>query len=426
MKDLSYIQGEACLNGIALQQIAKQFGTPCYVYSRSTIEENYQAFNQAFQKAAWPGFSHQVCYAVKANSNLAILNTLAHLGSGFDLVSSGELARVLAAGGNPQKIIFSGVGKQTHEIEAALQKDIYCFNVESEAELERIQAIAKQAGKKAAIALRINPDINALTHPHIATGLKENKFGIALASLAALRSTIKKMSHLELIGLSCHLGSQWVKPEPFYEALVCLRKLYADFSADHFPLKHLNVGGGLGVRYQNERPPSRADYVSIIKEIFSSLPVHVIVEPGRSIIADAGLLLTRVEYIKETPEKNFAIVDAAMNDLLRPALYHAWHDIIPLRSKDTPAKLYDLVGPVCESADCFGRNRRLRLQANDLLAILMTGAYGSSMSSNYNSRPRVAEVMIDGERIELIRRRETIEELYALEKIPHKKIETFS
>ncbi len=420
MKNLRYINGEAYLEGVSLKSIAEQFGTPCYVYSRSILENNYREFDNAFQTQPGGTLNHQLCYAVKANSNLSLLNILAGLGAGFDIVSLGELERALAASGDPQKIIFSGVGKQIHEIKTALQKNIYCFNVESEAELERIQSIAQELGKTARIALRINPDIDPLTHPYISTGLKENKFGIHLKSLADLRPQLKKMRHLQLIGLACHIGSQLIKPGPFYETMRCLRELYSEFSADSFALQHLNVGGGLGVRYRDEEPPSRAAYVSIIKEIFSSCPVKIILEPGRSIIADAGLLLCRVEYVKETPDKNFAILDASMNDLLRPALYQAWHDIIPVSGSDGPVKTYDLVGPICESADFLGRDRRLRLRPNEVLAILMTGAYGFSMSSNYNSRPRAAEVLIDEGKTLLIRRRENIKDLFALEKTPRK------
>ncbi len=420
MNDLRYVNGEAYLDGISLKSIADQFGTPCYVYSRSTLAANYQAFDSAFLEPANSGLSHQICYAVKANSNLAILNLLQRLGSGFDLVSGGELERVLAAGGDPQKVIFSGVGKQDAEIETALGKNISCFNVESEAELARIQRIAQHTGKVAPIALRVNPDIDALTHPYISTGLKDNKFGLALTALADLRSTLKKMKNLKLIGLACHIGSQLVNPEPFDAALRCLHRLALEFLAAGFPLQHLNVGGGLGVRYRNENPPSRQDYVTLIQSRLSDLKLKIILEPGRSLVAEAGLLLTRVEYIKETAEKNFAVIDAAMNDLLRPALYHAWHDIIPVTASPAEVKTYDVVGPICESADCLGRDRRLRLQANDLLGILTAGAYGFCMSSNYNSRPRPAEVLIDGSKVQLIRRRETIKELYALEKIPGK------
>jgi len=418
MNKLHYVKGEAYLDGISLKSIAEQFGTPCYVYSRATLEAHYREFDRSFLEAPTSGLRHQICYAVKANSNLTILNLLSRLGAGFDLVSGGELARVLAAGASPQHLIFSGVGKQAWEIQAALREKIGCFNVESESELERLQALAQESKTIAPVALRINPDIDALTHPYIATGLKDNKFGLDLATLETLRPKIKKMKNLQLIGLACHIGSQWVNPEPFQEALVCLRALYQSFSTDGFTLQHLNVGGGLGVRYRNESPPSRRAYVHEIQKQFAGLNIQVILEPGRSIVADAGLLLTRVEYIKKTAEKNFAIVDAAMNDLLRPALYQAWHDIIPVTTGRGKANTYDLVGPVCETADYLGQQRRLRLEEQDLLAILTTGAYSFSMSSNYNSRPRPAEVLIDGSKIQLIRQRETVEDLYALEKIP--------
>jgi diaminopimelate decarboxylase len=417
MKNLSYQKGEAYLEGVSLKTVATQFGTPCYVYSRAAFEENYQAYNRAFIEGQKTALQHLICYAVKANSNLALLNLLAGLGSGFDIVSGGELERVLVAGGDPQKIIFSGVGKQEFEIETALQNNIYCFNVESESELERIQKVAQDQKKLAPIALRINPDIDALTHPYIATGLKDNKFGLELKSISRLREKIKKLPNVKLIGLACHIGSQLVQLEPFIEVISCLHELYLEFTAAKFPLEHLNVGGGLGVRYRNEMPPSQEDYVASLKDLFSPYPLKLILEPGRSIMADAGVLLTRVEYLKETSEKNFAIIDAAMNDLLRPALYHAWHDIIPLSESEEAIQTYDLVGPVCESADCLGRDRRLRLKAGDFLGILMTGAYGFSMSSNYNSRPRPAEVLVDGTELHLIRRRETVKELYQLEKM---------
>jgi len=421
MRGVHYINGEAYFDAVPLSKIAEKYGTPCYVYSRAILEKNYLEYETAL-KSAKTKTSPLICYAVKANSNLAILNLLAHLGSGFDIVSGGELERVLAADGDPQKIIFSGVGKQTAEIKAALEANIYCFNVESESELENIQTIAATLNKPARIALRVNPDIDAFTHPYIATGMKDNKFGIELKSIKALRQKIKKMSHIQLIGLACHIGSQLTQLEPFIEVLRCLEKLYREFSADNFTLKLINVGGGLGVRYRNEHPPSRQEYVSMLQNIFSTYPVKLVLEPGRSIVADAGILLTRIEYLKETQEKNFAITDAGMNDLMRPALYHAWHDIIPLRQRSGEAKTYDIAGPLCESADFLGRDRHLRLAVGDYLGILMAGAYGFSMSSHYNSRPRPPEILIDGKKNQLIRRREKIKELFALEKIPDKVI----
>lgn len=417
MKQFQYINGEACVEEIPLKNIAEEFGTPCYVYSRQIIEENYLAFDRAFTDDTGHNYPHQICYAVKANSNLAVLNILARLGSGFDIVSAGELERVLAAGGDPSKVVFSGVGKQTTEIERALAINISCFNVESAEELERIQAIAERVGVQAAIALRINPNIDAMTHPYIATGLKDNKFGIELNTIPNLLQKLKAMPNITLIGIACHIGSQLTTLEPFIEVIECLHDLYLQLLAAGFSIQHINVGGGLGVRYKNENPPTRETYVSAIKARFSPYAMKIILEPGRSIIADAGILLTRIEYIKSTSNKNFAIVDAAMNDFLRPALYHAWQDIVPALSRSDNLKNYDIVGPVCESADFLGRDRQLRIQSGDLLCILMAGAYGFSMSSNYNSRTRPAEIMINKAQVNLIRRRETVTELFTSENI---------
>jgi len=415
MTTFHYHHQEAYSEAVALKDVAKEFGTPCYIYSRKMLENNWHTLNNMLTQKLKDTHGHCICYAVKANPNLTLLNLLSRLGSGFDIVSIGELERVLSAGGDPKKIVFSGVGKQAVEIERALQVKIHCFNVESESELECIQYIAQKQGTKAPIALRVNPNINPLTHPYIATGLKNNKFGIALETLPALLMKIKKMPNIQLIGIACHVGSQLVKIEPFIEVMECLRKLYIKLSQEGFSIQHIDIGGGLGVCYHEEAPPSLEAYTSSIKEIFSSCPVNIILEPGRSLIANAGILLTRIEYIKSTPDKNFAIVDAGMNDLLRPALYQAWQDIAPVFLRDTTEKMYDIVGPVCESSDFLGHDRRLKIEPGDLLAVLMAGAYGFSMSSNYNSRPRAAEVLVDKNNATLIRRRETLKELLQCE-----------
>jgi diaminopimelate decarboxylase len=406
MQYFQYQNKELFAEEIALKTIAEQYGTPCYVYSRAVIEHNWQAFNNALSHRP-----HRICYAVKANSNLAILNVLARLQSGFDIVSMGELERVLAAGGQADKIVFSGVGKKTAEIERALQVGIHCFNIESEAEIERIHQIAQSLQKKARIALRINPNIDAKTHPYIATGLKENKFGIEIDNILPLCAAITKMPYLELTGIACHIGSQLTDLSPVMEAIDRLLELITQLNNAGIHLQHLNVGGGLGICYQDEQPPTIQEYVTAINSRLASCPLEIILEPGRSLVANAGVLLTQVEYLKETPHRNFAIVDAAMNDLMRPALYNAWQNILPVDLTSTQEKkIYDVVGPVCESADFLGKERQLKLQVGELLAITDAGAYGFSMSSNYNSRPRVAE-----DQIHLIRRRETIDELFAHE-----------
>jgi diaminopimelate decarboxylase len=413
MQHIQYHDNALMIEQTKLSDVANQFGTPCYVYSRATIEENWRAFDDALTD-----IPHRICYAVKANSNIGILNLLARLQSGFDIVSLGEMERVLAAGGDPKKIVFSGVGKKEIEIARALDVGIHCFNVESADEIQRIHTIAKQANKIAAITLRINPNIDAKTHPYIATGLKENKFGIDIDNISAVCASVKTLSHLKLIGIACHIGSQLTTIEPFIEATDRLLELAERMMNDGFALEHINIGGGLGVRYQDEEPPSINLYIQKIRERLKKNALEIIIEPGRSIIANAGVLLTRIEYLKPTAHKNFAIVDAAMNDLIRPALYNAWQEIKPVNfNLHLREETYDIVGPVCESADFLGKDRLLRLQAGDLLAIVSAGAYGFSMSSNYNSRPRVAEIMIDKDKMFLIRRRETIEELFAGESI---------
>lgn len=413
MQYLNYENSELYVEKVPVNEIVKCFGTPCYVYSRACIEEKWYSFQNAFGN-----HPHLICYAVKANSNLGILNIFAKYGAGFDIVSQGELERVLTAGGEPEKIIFSGVGKKCEEIARALDVDIFCFNVESESELERIQNIAKEKNKIARIALRINPNIDAKTHPYIATGLNENKFGIAIKEVLRLSRQIQGMPHLQLIGIGAHIGSQLTEVSPFLESAVCLTEIANQFEKEGIYLQTINVGGGLGIVYQNESPPSIDKYVLAIRDQLANSSYKIIIEPGRAMIGNAGILLTRVEYIKQTEKKNFAIVDAGMNDLIRPALYNAWHDIILTTlhpGKDS--KIYDIVGPVCESADFLGIERDLPLQVNDVLAVCSAGAYGFSMSSNYNSRPRAPEVLIDDDKMYLLRERESLQDLFRLEKM---------
>jgi len=399
---------------VALTEIAKQFGTPCYVYSKAAIVNSWRTFDESFGS-----HPHKICYAVKANSNLAILNILAKLGSGFDIVSQGELERVLIAGGDPQKIVFSGVGKSETEINRALEANIFCFDIESLDELDRLQTLAKNKNCIAQIALRINPNIDAKTHPYIATGLEENKFGIDINDALPLCKHIKNLSHVKLIGLACHIGSQLTDLEPFIEAIDSLLKLVDRLAEDDMTLKYINFGGGLGVRYQNETPPAIHEYIYALVNKIQKYKLEVVIEPGRAIVASAGILLTKVEYLKHNKNKNFAIVDAGMNDLLRPALYNAWQHIVPVnQNKHADNKLYDIVGPVCESGDFLGKDRQLNLTSGDLIAVLTSGAYGFTMSSNYNSRPRAVELLVDGDKIHVIRQRETIQDLFAKEHIP--------
>ncbi len=410
-----YRNGRLFAEDVALADIAAQVGTPCYVYSRAMIEAQWRAFDAAF--GAHP---HLVCYAVKANSNLAVLNSLARLGSGFDIVSAGELERVLAAGGDPNKTVFSGVGKTAAEMRRALEAGIYCFNVESEGELERLNQVAGELGARAKVSLRVNPDVDARTHPYIATGLKENKFGIAIDAARALYIRAREMAHIEIAGIDCHIGSQLTELAPFADALTRVLHLAGDLSMRGAVLQHLDLGGGLGIRYRDETPPAPADYVAaIVRRLEKSRAAYrqlrILVEPGRAIVGNAGVLLTRVEYLKLTATKNFAVVDAAMNDLMRPALYDAWQEIVPVQQTQAAARVYDVVGPVCESGDFLGRARELNVAPGDLLAVRSAGAYGACMSSNYNTRPRAAEVMVDGERFYVVRRRETIAELLAPE-----------
>jgi diaminopimelate decarboxylase len=401
------------IENVALATIAERFGTPCYVYSRAALEASFAEFTTELE-----GLDALVCYAVKANGNLGVLNVFARLGAGFDIVSGGELQRVITAGGDPRKIVFSGVGKTAAEIEQALAAGILCFNVESAPELERVNEVAARLGRRAPVSLRVNPDVDAKTHPYISTGLKENKFGVAFDEARALYRRAAALPGLEIKGIDCHIGSQLLDPAPFAEALERVLTLVDALAADGIQLSHIDLGGGLGIRYKDETPPSVAAYLRPLLAKLAGRGLKVLLEPGRRLVGEAGALLTRVEYLKPGEAKNFAIVDAAMNDLARPALYEAWHDIVPLRERsDVAARQWDVVGPVCESGDFLGRGRELAVQAGDLLALLSAGAYGMSMSSNYNSRPRAAEVIVDGSELHLVRRRETIADLYAGESV---------
>lgn len=406
MSAFHYRQGSLWVEEVDLEQIAQQFGTPTYVYSRAHIERQYRAYTEAMG-----GYAGLVCYAVKSNSNLGVLSLLAQLGSGFDIVSGGELERVLLAGGDPAKIVFSGVGKTALEMRRALELGILSFNLESIPELERLESIAADMSLRAPISLRVNPDVDAKTHPYISTGLKENKFGIAIADAVEVCRRAAESQHLQLVGIDCHIGSQLTELAPFVDALTRLLTLVDRLNAEGIRLKNLNVGGGLGVRYRTEEPPAVSEYLTAVKDQIGDRELMLIFEPGRSIVANGGLLLTRVEYLKRTGEHNFAIVDAAMNDNLRPALYQAWQDIIPVTPVDGDTEDWSIVGPVCETADTLGRHRYLKLAPRQLLAMLSSGAYGFTMSSNYNSRPRAAEVVVDGEQAYLVRVREKFADL---------------
>jgi diaminopimelate decarboxylase len=397
-----------------LDAIASEFGTPCYVYSSAALTEAYRAYDDAFA-----AHDHLICYAVKANPNLAILSLFAKLGAGFDIVSGGELARVLAAGGNPSKVVFSGVGKTETEMEAALNAGIHCFNVESESELARLNEVAGRLGKIAPVSFRVNPNVDAKTHPYIATGLKKNKFGIAYDDAPRLYALAAQMPHLNVTGIDCHIGSQLTEASPFAEALDKVLDLVERLAVNGIALQHIDLGGGLGVRYQDETPPAMDEYASVLLSRLQARPQKLILEPGRSLVANAGLLLTKVEYLKHGEAKDFAIVDAAMNDLMRPALYDAWHDVQPVRLREGEKHSYEIVGPVCESGDFLAHDRELALAENDLLALLSAGAYGMSMSSNYNTRPRAAEVLVTDKNASLIRRRETLENLFRDEIVDH-------
>lgn len=413
MDFFNYRDGRLHAEQVALQEVAQRFGTPCYVYSRAALERHWRAFDEAF--GAHP---HLICYAVKANSNLALLNVLARLGSGFDIVSVGELERVLAAGGDASKIIFSGVGKQASEIERALEAGIDCFNVESTGELERINFIAGKRNQTARISVRVNPDVDAKTHPYISTGLKDNKFGIDINEVEAVYLRARSLPHIEVAGVDCHIGSQLTQLEPFMDALDRVLQLTARLEKQGIAVRHLDLGGGLGIRYDKETPPLPLELISTILLRLKGRPYKILLEPGRAIVGNAGVLLTRVEYLKHTAHKHFAVVDAAMNDLLRPALYKAWQDITPVTlGAKAPAYRYDIVGPVCESADFLGKDRELALSEGELLAVRSAGAYGFVMSSNYNTRPRPPEVMVDGGDFYLVRPREELQSLWAAERL---------
>ena len=412
MDAFNYRGGELFAEGVALSAIADRFGTPTYVYSRAHIEAQYLAFADALA-----GMPHLVCFAVKANSNLGVLNVLARLGAGFDIVSRGELERVLAAGGSPDKIVFSGVGKTRDDMRRALEVGVHCFNVESTDELERLQVVAAELGVRAPVSLRVNPDVDAGTHPYISTGLKENKFGIAIADAEDVYIRAAQLQNLEIVGVDCHIGSQLTTLPPFIDALDRLLGLVDRLGDCGIYLRHIDLGGGLGVRYRDEEPPLAGDYIKAVRERLDGRDLALVFEPGRFIVANAGVLLTQVEYLKHTEHKDFAIVDAAMNDLIRPALYQAWMDVTAVRPRDTAARAYDIVGPICETGDFLAKDRQLALEEGDLLAVHSAGAYGFVMSSNYNTRGRAAEVLVDGDQAIEVRRRETVAELFAGESL---------
>ncbi|HAM76787.1 MAG TPA: diaminopimelate decarboxylase [Alcanivorax sp.] len=409
MDPFSYRDGELFAEELPVAQLAERFGTPLYLYSRDALETHYHAFDDAFGE-----HPHRVCYAVKANSNLAVLQVLAQAGAGFDIVSGGELERVLRAGGEPRNIVFSGVGKTAGEMADALKVGIHCFNVESAAELELLNLVAGELDRVAPIAIRVNPDVDAQTHPYISTGLKENKFGVDIQKAPALYQRATELPHIKVLGIDCHIGSQLTRLAPFEDALERVLKLLGDLQALGIEIHHLDLGGGLGVTYQDEAPPARSDYVqALLKHIPGDLPVHI--EPGRSIAANAGLFITQVLFLKPTEHRNFAVVDGAMNDLIRPSLYSAWQEIVPVTPHDADCRDWDIVGPVCETGDFLGKDRALALEAGDYLAVRSAGAYGFVMASNYNSRNRPAEVMVDGDQAFLVRARETVDEQLRLE-----------
>ncbi len=407
MDNFEYRDGRLHCEDMNLERIAEEYGTPLYVYSRDALERAYLDYARALE-----GRDALVCYAVKANSNIAVLNVLARLGAGFDIVSLGELERVIKAGGDPAKVVFSGVGKQAHEIRRALELGIHCFNIESEPELERVNDVAAATGIPAKVSFRVNPDVDAGTHPYISTGLKENKFGIAIERARGVYARASELSHIEIVGMDCHIGSQLTELRPFLDALDRLLVLVDELAEDGIQIKHLDLGGGLGVCYTDEQPPSAGDYIAAVIDKLGDRPLSLIFEPGRSIAANAGVMLTRVEFLKSNGDKNFAIVDGAMNDLIRPALYSAYQEIVPLTLREEgESQIYDLVGPVCETGDFLGKDRALNLQPGDLLAVCSAGAYGFVMSSNYNTRPRPAEVMVSDNQAYQVRKRESIGDL---------------
>ncbi len=404
MDNFQYLNGRLCAEEVPVSRIAAEYGTPTYIYSRDALERAYLDYAQALE-----GRDALVCYAVKANSNIGVLNVLARLGAGFDIVSLGELERVIKAGGDPAKVVFSGVAKREDEIRRALELEIHCFNIESEAELERLNNVASELDKVAAVSLRVNPDVDAGTHPYISTGLKDNKFGVAIDDAVRIYTYAHSLSHLDVQGVDCHIGSQLTEIAPFLDALDRLLLLIDTLAEQGITIKHLDLGGGLGVCYTDEVPPTPQEYIAAVIEKLGARPLKLIFEPGRSIAANAGILITKVEFLKCTEHKNFAIIDAAMNDLIRPALYSAYMEIIPVEMRDEgQTRRFDLVGPVCESGDFLGKDRELNIEAGDLLAVCSAGAYGFGMSSNYNARNRAAEVMVDDNQVHLIRKRETI------------------
>lgn len=413
MDFFDYKDGRLWVEDVDISAHIEQWGSPCYVYSRATLERHWHAFDSALGSQP-----HLVCYAVKANSNLAVLNVLARLGSGFDIVSLGELERVLRAGGSADKIVFSGVGKTAQEMARALDVGIRCFNVESQAELLLLEQIAAEKNMQAPVSLRVNPDVDAKTHPYISTGLKDNKFGIAIDEALEVYQQIADSAHLNVEGVDCHIGSQLTEVEPFVDALDRVLSLVDRLAEKNIQLHHLDLGGGLGIRYQDEQPPLPEELMRAIRQRLQGREFEILIEPGRAIAGNAGILLTRVQYLKYTEDKNFAIIDAAMNDLMRPALYQAWQKIVPvIENARAETRSYDVVGPICETGDFLGKDRSLAIEQGDLLAVMSAGAYGFSMSSNYNSRPRVAEIMVDGDSYQVVGQREEIEQLFANESI---------
>jgi len=413
MSAFHYCDGVLNAENLPLTALAEQYGTPLYVYSRAAFEQHFQAYHHAL--GDWP---HLVCYAVKANSNLAVLNVLARLGAGFDIVSQGELERVLAAGGDPAKVVFSGVGKQPQEMVRALEVGVGCFNVESEAELQRLSQVASELGRVAPVSVRVNPDVDAQTHPYISTGLKDNKFGIDINQAADVYALAASLPGIQVVGVDCHIGSQLTEISPFLDALDRVLALVDELAEQGIQIEHLDLGGGLGVVYQDEQPATPEEYISAVKARLGDRTFKLIFEPGRSIAANAGVFLTRVEYLKLNDHKNFAIIDAAMNDLIRPALYSAWQDIKPVvEASEEPVRQYDLVGPICETGDFIGKDRNLALKSGDLLAVMSAGAYGFVMASNYNTRGRPAEIMVDGDQATLVRERESLMSLFANESL---------
>jgi len=425
MSHFAYKNGVLHAENTPLTAIAEQFGSPTYVYSKAALVENFSAYSQACKANGRDESTALVCYSVKSNSNLAVLNLLSRMGSGFDIVSGGELLRVIAAGGDPRKVIFSGVGKTHEEMRLALSHDILCFNVESAAELQRLNDVASEVGKQAPVSLRVNPNVDAKTHPYISTGLKENKFGIAYDEALETYRKAAGLPHIRVVGIDCHIGSQLLDDAPLLEAFDRLTELVDRMSEDGIHVHHLDIGGGIGINYNNDQPVAVGDYLTrLFRKVdqwrqrrYQGAPIQVLFEPGRSIVGNAGVLLTQVEYLKHGEAKNFAIVDAAMNDLMRPAMYEAWHGVQAVTQRSSAARTYDVVGPVCESGDWLARERDLAIEQGDLLAIMSAGAYGMTMSSNYNTRGRAAEVMVDGDKLHLIRKREAASELFTLESL---------